>query len=74
MEFIKWNNIEGETNQRMIKITKSILFIINKKGDWEKNDNKTYQKVMNHICIIELQYFPGLAFSSKKTDDRKLQK
>lgn len=26
---------------------------------------------MNHICILEIQPFPGLAFSGTSTDDKK---
>lgn len=29
------------------------------------------QKVMDHICILEVQHFPGLAFSGTSTDDKK---
>ena len=76
-EYNKWENIKGtnDTKERVVKITKKILSIIDKKStidkvDWEADSDETYQKVMDHICILEVQHFPGLNFLGVETDDQ----
>ena len=75
-EYNKWETIKGTnyTKERVVKITKKILSIIDKKGSWDDDSDETYQKVMDHICILEVQHFPGLAFSGTSTDPGKFGK
>lgn len=70
-EYNKWENIKGtnDTKERVVKITKKILSVIDKYGGWDNDSDETNQKVMDHICIVEVQHFPGLNFTDVETDD-----
>lgn len=75
-EYNNWEVVKAiipkiNTKRRIIEITKKILSKIDKYGGWDDNSDLTYQKVMNHICVLEVQHFPGLAFSGTSTDDKR---
>lgn len=64
-EYNNYKNIDNPTLSTIISVSKSIL---------EKllpNKSLTEEDVMGHICIIEANHFPGLAFEVTHTDDKK---
>ncbi len=61
-----WENMEDNpTLENLIHTTQTLLHNLD-------DSNKTYteQQAMDHICILEVNHFPGLAFNSWKSDDR----
>ncbi len=68
-EYHNWEGIKEEpgTKQNLIKYTKVLL----KKLGFLENDNdddETMNQVMKHICILEINHFPGLAFNGTNSD------
>lgn len=63
-----WEKMEeNPTVENLIKITREILQIVNER-------KYTEQEAMDHICIIEVSHFPGLAFQSSNSDDKNIGK
>lgn len=59
LDFFEWESLETPTHINIVKITKVFLERIAGK-------ELSYKEAMSNICLLELNYFPGLAF--KKTD------
>lgn len=58
-----WEKMEeNPTVENLIKITREILQIVNER-------KYTEQEAMEHICILEVNHFPGLAFQSSNSND-----
>lgn len=61
-EYYAWEILDCDTHINIVKISKAFLDCI-----FEKELD--YNEVMKHICIVELNHFPGLAFQSPNTDN-----
>lgn len=67
-DFGTWEKIEAEegktgTKHKLVEYTKTLL---------EKIIGRAmgYDEVLNHICILEVNHFPGLAFNGNESDDK----
>lgn len=67
--------IDKETHPRVLELTKRILISLGELSiDKKTNERHITKEVMKHICILEANHFPGLAFYSKKTNDDLIRK
>ncbi|MDE6523053.1 MAG: hypothetical protein K2L17_09565 [Muribaculaceae bacterium] len=67
--FPQYNNLGSDkaTHPRVLELTKMILISLCELSKTHERD--LTKEVMKHICILEANHFPGLAFYSKKTKD-----
>lgn len=66
-EYALWKDIKtkNDTKNRVVHLTKSILKGIEPENRlWDDESDETFQEVMKHICILEVNHFPGLKFGS----------
>lgn len=63
---MSWNEIKSgeENNSTIANIIEFAKIILEKYGIYYKDDEEGMKQVMNHICILEANHFPGLAFNS----------
>lgn len=59
----------NETIPRVVEYTKRLLISLG-----ELTEECCTQDVMNHICILEANHFPGLAFNGTKSKDNLIAK
>ena len=59
----------NETHENLVAYTRKLLSILN-----GIDKNASDEEVMKHICILEANYFPGLALKSKNSDDTLISK
>ncbi len=78
-----WDNLEYNTHINLVRISQIVLVELakSKLHDTLNETTKSYllklkkedfddmNHVMKHICIIEVNHFPGLAFKTKKSKD-----
>lgn len=60
---------ENKTLENLIHRTQEILDIVN-----PQEEKYIEQDAMNHICILEVNHFPGLAFNNINSDDGSIGK
>lgn len=71
-EYRNWEDAKSiPTYRNLIEITKVILENLDLYYKGEKDE--IMNKVMSHICILEANHFPGLAFPSTDSDPRYLR-
>lgn len=59
----------NETHENLVAYTRKLLSTIEK-----IDESASDHEVMKHICIIEANHFPGLAFKSKNSDNNSNDK
>lgn len=59
----------NDTHQNLVDYTRTILLTLG-----ETDPNATDKDVMKHICIIEANHFPGLAFPNQSSEDGLIRK
>lgn len=73
-EYVEWHNQYGKmdnpTHDKIISLSRIILQEVLKKN----KDDLSDEEVMNHLCIIEVNHFPGLAFNSTNSNDSLIRK
>lgn len=68
----KWSQIENPTLENAIKLTRNFIKeLVPNNNFYNRETEDVFQQVMNHICILEVNHFPGLGFKSKSTYDTK---
>ena len=64
-----WDNIVNEDNKTLINLINRTKTILNALNGNQTGNRISEQDTMNHICILEVNHFPGLNF--KKADSGK---
>lgn len=67
--FRKYKNLGNSTFDNLIKFTRTILLSLGK-----ILENTTDEDILGHICILEANHFPGLAFKSTNSNDGLIRK
>lgn len=73
MEVSEIDQIQDEKLRKQIKKLQGENLNYDKNNASEKEE-AVMNKVMNHICILEVNHFPGLAFSGSDSEDNTIGK
>lgn len=72
-EYVEWykkyNELGNPTHDNILKLSRLILTELR-----EIKESDSDEKVMSHICILEVNHFPGLAFNSKESNNSLIGK
>lgn len=76
--YTSWKRAKGNpTIRNVIKITQTILLGLKESGKYntelKNEDLEDLNNVMNHICILEVNHFPGLAFNGTDSNDELIR-